>query len=139
MQVLRSRIPTEIPGGIVHCSRMIDKIRLHHRDACPAEYRPRLGRDFAGRCAHFLKTGHPALIDRVINIDSDNALLARYFAKGRRPPDGEIEVGNEFTRKRDWNAAATPRLAERKAASRLPAREDVSTFFPSLHAYEDRF
>ena len=54
-----------------------------------------------------------------------------------RQPE-EIEVWNEFMRKRGWSDESSDRLEMRKGESNLEARGDIQTFFDYIDADEGR-
>lgn len=138
MQVPQLRSPNELVEGLVHFGRMIDKIRLHQAGKLPEAYHPHLGRDFDGRCVHFLRVCYRKLVDRVAEGLTDKELVRWAFNEGRRPDDEEIEVWNEFMRKRGWNDPASQRLAERKAENGWQDRADIQTSFQYIDADEGR-
>jgi gluconokinase len=81
---------------------------------------------------------YPALVARVKDGGTDEELLDWCFAQGRKPSEEEIEVWNEFMRKRGWNDEASDRLKMRKAESGFPEREDIQTFFDYIDLDEER-
>ena len=135
------RSPAERVGGLVYFGRMIDKIRLHHARKLPPDYLPGLGSGFDERCVHFLRISYQAFVDRVLAAEgsSDEQLLEWALHEGRHPDEEEIEVWNEFMRKRGWKDEASRRLAERKAESGFADRADIETFFQYIDADEGRF
>jgi hypothetical protein len=139
MQVPGLRSPKEQVEGIVYFGRMVDKIRLHQAGRLPEEYQANLGSGFDGRCVHFLRISYPTLADRVAEGRTDEELLEWSFAEGRKPDEEEIEVWNEFMRKRGWNDEATPTLVKRKAEGGFQNRDDIQTFFQFIDADEGRF
>ena len=58
---------------------------------------------------------------------------------GRHPDEEEIEIWNEFMRKRGWKDEASERLNERKAEYGLHDRADIETMFQFIDADEGRF
>ena len=134
------RSPADPINGLLYFGRMIDKIRLHHAGKLPAEYVTNLGKGFDERCLHLLCLAYPVLVDRVTTVqDTDEQLLAWAFAAGRQPDGKEIEVWNEFMRKRGWKDALTPTLLQRKAEHGFAGRADIETFFQFIDADEGRF
>ena len=134
------RSPSEQVGGIVHFGRMIDKIRLHHAGKLPPDWHPSLGRGFDERCVHFLRISYQAFVDHVLTSPdaSDDELLEWALQTGRHPDDEEIEVWNDFMRKRGWKDDISPRLNGRKAESGLQDRADIETVFQYIDADEGR-
>ncbi len=139
MNVPGLRSPADKTEGIVYFARMLDKIRLHQAGKLPAEYHQNLGGGFDERCVHFLRISYHALVDRVKEGGTDQQLLAWAFNEGQRPDDEQIEVWNEFMRKRGWNDEATATLETRKAENGLSDRTDILTSFQFLDADEGRF
>jgi gluconokinase len=138
MNVPGLRSPHDATLGIVYFARMIDKIRLHQAGALPEDYRANLGVGFDGRCASFLRVAYDALAERVRQGGSDEEILQWAFAAGRRPSEEDIEVWNDFMRKRGWNDELSERLASRKAEGGFADRADVQTFFDYIDADEGR-
>lgn len=138
MNVPNLRSPHAKTGGICYFARMVDKVRLHAAHQLPAEYQPNLGGGFDGRALSFLWIEYPALVERVKAGGSDAEILEWACAQGRRPSAEEIEIWNEFMRKRGWNDEASERLAQRKAESGLSQRTDIQTFFDYIDADEGR-
>src|SRR5205085_841292 len=103
MNVPNLRSPSAKVGGIFHFGRMIDKIRLHASGQLPPDYRANLGGGFDERCLHFLWVEYPALVERVKAGGTDEEILQWCFSQGRKPIAEEIEIWNDFMRKRGWN------------------------------------
>src|SRR5438067_2115672 len=114
MNVPGLRSPHEKLGGIFYLPRMLDKIRLHAAGKLPEEFQKNLGIGFDGRAISFLWIEYPALAERVKQGGDDEEILEWCFAQGRKPSDEEIEIWNEFMRKRGWKDEATPTLEKRK-------------------------
>lgn len=138
MNVPNLRSPSEKIAGICYLGRMLDKIRLHAAGLLPADYVGNLGTGFDGRALSFLWIEYPSLVDRVKQGGTDEEIVEWAFAQGRRPGSEEIEVWNEFMRKRGWNDEATERLAQRKSESGFAGRTDIQTFFAYIDADEGR-
>ena len=138
MKVDNLRSPYVKTGGIVYFARMLDKIRLHADGRLPAEYQANLGTGFDGRCVSFLGVGYPELVDRVKKGGTDQEILEWCFGTGRKPGADEIEVWNEFMRKRGWNDEASPTLARRLREGGFEDRTDVQTFFDFIDLDEGR-
>ena len=138
MNVPGLRSPHEKLGGICYLGRMLDKIRLHAAGKLPADYIGNLGGGFDERAVNFLWIDYPALVERVKEGGSDEEILEWCQQRGRSPRVEEIEVWNEFMRKRGWNDEATPRLAQRKQEGGFGARDDIQTFFDYIDIDEGR-
>jgi Domain of unknown function (DUF5069) len=138
MNVPNLRSPYDKVGGIHYLARLFDKIRLHAAHQLPADYLPNLGTGFDGRALSFLWIEYPALVERVKQGGGDEEILEWAFSQGRQPGAEEIEIWNEFMRKRGWNDEASARLAQRKAESRFEARAEIQTFFDYIDADEGR-
>ncbi len=132
------RSPHEKTGGIVYFPRMIDKIRLHAKGILPSDYQPNLGGGFDERCCSFLGISYAALVERVKQGGSDEDVIQWAFAHGKTPCEEEIEVWNEFMRKRGWNDAASPMLQRRLREGNFENRTDIQTFFDFIDLDEGR-
>jgi gluconokinase len=117
---------------------MLDKIRLHATGKLPHDYHANLGGGFDGRAASFLWIEYPALVERVKQGGTDGEILEWAFAQGHQPSVEEIEIWNDFMRKRGWNDESSERLVMRKRESGLENRDDVQTFFDYIDADEGR-
>ena len=138
MNVPGLRSPRVKIGGLCYFGRMLDKIRLHAAGQLPAEFQKNLGTGFDGRALSFLWIEYPALAERVKQGGSDEAILEWCFAQGRKPSEEEMEIWNEFMRKRGWNDEATPTLLGRKKESGFEKRADIETMFNYIDADEGR-
>lgn len=133
------RSPADQVGGVVYFGRMIDKIRLHQAGQLPADYVPNLGGGFDERCVHFLRVSYRALVDRVTSCQkSDEQLLQWALTEGRHPDEEEIEVWNEFMRKRGWKDEGSELLAKRKRENGMEERPEIETFFQFIDADEGK-
>lgn len=117
---------------------MLDKIRLHAAGQLPADYHANLGGGFDARCTAFLWIEYPALIERVKRGGNDEEILAWVFEQGRKPSADEIEIWNDFMRKRGWNDESSDRLIMRKREGGYEARADIQTFFDYIDLDEGR-
>ncbi len=135
------RSPADRVNDLSYFGRMVDKIRLHLDGKLPEAFVSNLGSGFDERCVHFLKISYTELVDHVAahRQASDNELFAWALNAGRHPDDEEIEIWNDFMRKRGWKDAASTRLADRKAESGFAARDDIETMFQYIDADEGRF
>jgi gluconokinase len=125
-------------GGIYYFARMLDKIRLQAAGLLPAEYHANLGGGFDARCTSFLWIEYAPLVERVRRGGSDDEILEWAFSQGRKPSAEEIEIWNEFMRKRGWNDEASERLAQRKAEGGFGDRVEIQTFFDFIDVDEGR-
>jgi len=132
------RSPREKVGGIVYFGRMLDKIRLHAEEKLPPDYQPNLGTGFDGRIATFLWVDYAALAERAQAGGTDEEILDWCFSRGRKPGEEEIEIWNEFMRKRGWNDEATPVLLRRKREGGFENRDDIQTIFDYIDLDEGR-
>ena len=138
MKVRNLRSPSEKTGDLVYFGRMLDKIRLNAAGQLPAEYQPNLGGGFDERCINFLSIDYDALVERVKQGGGDEEILEWVWKEGRKPTAEQIEIWNEFMRKRGWNDEATPRLQSRLQESGFQDRHDIKTFFDYIDADEGR-
>lgn len=138
MPIPNLRSPYAKVGGLFYVPRMLDKIRLHSAGQLPQEYHANLGSGFDGRAVSFLWIEYAALVERVRQGGSDEEILTWAVAQGRQPSPEEIEIWNDFMRKRGWNDESSARLAKRKKESSLEQRNDVQTFFDYIDADEGR-
>jgi hypothetical protein len=138
MKVDDLRSPYAQTGGIFYFARMLDKIRLHAAGRLPAEYHANLGGGFDERCLHFLGIDYPALVARVKQGGSDDEILKWAFQHGHQPSEEQIEIWNEFMRKRGWNDEASDRLRGRLKEAGKSDRTDIQTFFDYIDLDEGR-
>lgn len=138
MNVPNLRSPHDAIRSLKYFGRMLDKIRLHQAGTLPADYQTNLGGGFDERCVHFLWIEYPALVERVKQGGTDDEIYEWSVAQGRQPREEEVEIWNEFMRKRGWNDAATERLEMRKRESHIPDRADIQTLFDYIDFDEDR-
>lgn len=138
MQVPGLTSPHEKTGGVSYFARMLSKARLHAAGQLPTEYHENLGEGFDGRCCSFLGVNYASVVEKAKSINDDQAILEWVYQNGKRPTDEQIEVWNEFMRKRGWNDEASERLAMRKKESGLADRDDVQTFYDYIDADEGK-
>ena len=138
MNVPALRSPADQVNGLCYFGRMLDKIRLHREGKLPADYQDNLGSGFDERCVHFLRISYQSLVDRVAEGGTDEELLAWAYNEGQHPDDEQLEVWNEFMRKRGWNDEASPTLQRRKVDGGFADRDDIQTFFQFIDADEGR-
>jgi gluconokinase len=125
-------------GGIRYIGRMLDKIRLNAAGNLPPEYHANLGKGFDARALTFLDIDYPSLVERVKQGGTDEELLEWCFQRGRHPKDEEIEIWNEFMRKRGWNDDGTPMVLKRLAEIDCEDRTDIQTSFDFIDLDEGR-
>ncbi len=138
MKIPGLRSPHEKVGGLVYFGRMLDKIKLHAQGKLPADYHQALGGGFDGRCCAFLGVKYEDVVARVKLGGEDQDILEWCFENGRKPSPEEIDIWNNFLRKRGWRDDASKRLAERKKESGFADRDDIQAFFDYLDADEGR-
>ena len=138
MKVPGLRSPYEQVGGLVHFGRMIDKIRLRAADKLPPEYHDNLGAGFDGRCCSFLHVEYGDVVARVKIGGTDEDVLAWCLEQGRQPSREEIEVWNDFMRKRGWQDGASARLVERVRELDPRWAGKIHTFFDFIDVDEGR-
>lgn len=132
------RSPFDKTGGIVYFARMLDKIRLHAAGELSADYTENLGTAFDERCTNFLHVAYADLAAQVKAGLDDEAALQWAFEHGRKPSDEEIEIWNDFMRKRGWNDEASARLKFRLEEANLIHRTDIQTMFHFIDVDEGR-
>ena len=138
MKVENLRSPYEKAGGIFYFARMLDKVRLHAGGQLPVEYQANLGKGFDDRCCSFLHIEYAKFVDRVMAGGSEEEVLAWAFEAGRQPTAEEIEIWDEFMRKRGWNDEATSTLQRRLREGNFEHRTDVQTMFDYIDLDEGR-
>jgi hypothetical protein len=138
MHVPQLRSPYDQVGGIYYIGRMFDKIRLNAAGKLPEEYHPNLGKAFDARAITFLDIDYLSLVERVKEGGTDDDLLKWCFQRGRHPSDEEIEIWNEFMRKRGWNDSGTATLVKRLAEAHFEHRTDIQTSFDFIDLDEGR-
>ena len=138
MQETDLRSPHQKIGGICYFGRMLDKVRLHAANRLREDYRANLGSGFDARCVSFLGVEYPQLVTRVKQGGGDEEILQWCFQHGWKPSAEQIEVWNEFMRKRGWNDEATPTLQRRLREGGFEDRTDIQTFFDFIDLDEGR-
>ncbi|MDX2081153.1 MAG: DUF5069 domain-containing protein [Terrimicrobiaceae bacterium] len=132
------RSPREMVGGIVYFGRMIDKIRLMAAGRLHPDLHANLGKGFDERCVHFLAVDYDRLKDAVLGGLGDDEALEWSFGHGRKPSEEDVEIWNDFMRKRGWNDDISPTLVRRKKESGFEARDEIQTMFDYIDADEGR-
>lgn len=136
------RSPYDQVSGLVYFGRMLDKIRLHAANQLPEDWTPWLGSKqkgtFDDRCCRFLNIDYDDITQETLKgKKSDEELLEWAYLHGRRPNEEEIEVWNDFMRKRGWRDEATERLHFRLVEIGLPPGT-VKTMFEFIDLDEGR-
>jgi len=138
MKIEALRSPYVQTEGIVYFGRMIDKIRLHSEGKLPEEYVPNLGGGFDARACSFLGIEYPALVERVKQGGTDEDFLHWAFSQGHKPTEEQVEVWNDFMRKRGWNDDGSSRLVMRLKESGFEDHTEIQTFFDYIDLDEER-
>jgi len=131
------RSPREKVGDLYHFGRMIDKIRLHLRDALPDEYKPNFGlaRGLDGLLAQFLNLTHGEIVARVKKGGTDAEILEWCFANGLRPNETQIIMWNSFAEKIGWRDRSATTVEQ---VRKQTGRNDIATIFDCIDAGEGR-
>lgn len=135
------RSPYDKVSGIVLVARLIDKVRLHAAGKLPAGYHVGFiagNRTFDDRFCRFIDITFEVFTASVLAGGSDEAILERCLAQGRRPDAEQVEVWNTFMMKRGWRDSGTPSLIRSKAEAGLSHRDDLITFFELMDVEEGR-
>jgi gluconokinase len=138
MKVPGLRSPYDKIGGIVYFGRMLDKIRLYAAGKLPPDYLENLGKGFDLRCCNFLRVTYEDLVTRVKLGATDEDVLTWCFEHGRKPSDEEIEIWNDFMRKRGWRDSSSARVTQRLKEAGASHRTDIQTMFDLLDLDEGR-
>ncbi len=135
------RSPYDKVLGIVLVARLIDKVRLHSVGRLPDGYHVGFipgNRTFDDRFCRFIDVSFEVFTASVLAGGSDEEILERCLAQGRRPDAEQVEVWNTFMMKRGWRDSGTPSLIRSKAESGLAHRDDLITFFDLMDVEEGR-
>jgi gluconokinase len=139
MNIPGVRSPYDLVGGIVYFGRMLDKIRLNVRGELPPDYQENLGGGFDLRCCRFLGVAYDAIRKRTLDGGTDEQILEWCHENGRGAPDDEqIEMWNDFMRKRGWRDTGTDRLKSRLEEIGATNRTDIQTMFDFIELDEGR-
>src|SRR5437016_12837314 len=100
--------------GLIYFARMLDKIRLKAAGKLPPGYFTGVEdpTHFDPRCTRFLPVNYDELVEHTLRGGSDEEILERCFARGRRPSEEEISVWNASLRKRGWRAEVRDEVDE---------------------------
>ncbi|RYD60643.1 MAG: DUF5069 domain-containing protein, partial [Verrucomicrobiaceae bacterium] len=71
-------------------------------------------------------------------VANDDELFKWAVSTGRQPSAEEIEIWNEFMRKRGWNDEGTPILHKRLTEGGFSDRTDIQTMFEYIDLDEGR-
>jgi len=132
------RSPYDKIGGLYYFGRMFDKVVLLEAGELPDDYLDNIGTGFDKRCCNFLDVSYEQFKELVNSGSSVEATLEAAYKIGRRPSEEEMEIWNEFLRKRGWNDEATEILEKRKRESGFENRTEIRTMFDYLDADEGR-
>lgn len=132
------RSPHVRTQDLVYFARMVDKVQLHAEGKLPPDYVENLGEAFDKRCLNFLRISYEPFRLRVLKGGTDEELLEWCYQNGRRPTEEEVEIWNEFMRKRGWNDAGTERLIFRLEEAGYADRTDIQTMFDFIDLDEGR-
>jgi gluconokinase len=132
------RSPSVKVDGIVYFGRMLDKIRAHAQGKLPPDYQANLGKGFDEFCVSLLAVNYAQLAQRVNQGGNDEGILDWCYGIGRKPPEPEIFVWNEFMRKRGWNDDVSETLVRRKKEAGMAGRSEIETMFQFIDADEGR-
>lgn len=135
------RSPHDRVSGIVLVARLIDKVRLHDAGQLPDGYHVGFvpgNRTFDDRFCTFLGIPWETFTASVRAGGSDEEILERCLAAGRRPDAEQIEVWNTFMQKRGWRDSGTPSFLLSREQAGLAQRDDLLTFFDLMDVEEGR-
>ena len=132
------RSPAAKVSGLIYFGRMLDKIRVHAEGKLPADYQANLGRGFDASCTAFLRIDYQQLVERVEQGGTDEEILEWCYTNGRRPESDDIEIWNEYMRKRGWHDEIAEFLTRRKKESGMAGRSEIKTMFEYIDVDEGR-
>ena len=132
------RSPAAKVRGLVYFGRMLDKIRVHAEGKLPPDYQANLGKGFDATCTAFLRVDYNQLVERVKQGGTDEEILEWCYANGRRPAEDDIEVWNEYMRKRGWHDEIAEFLTRRKKEAGISGRSEIKTMFEFIDVDEGR-
>lgn len=134
----RLRSPYDKTCGLVYFGRMLDKIRrLTSGELVPADVE-NFEKDFDQKCAMFLGVSFDLFVNYVNDGLTDEAILQSCFGMGQRRSEGEIDMWNEFMRKRGWNDELSGILEDQKKKHAMLSRSEIQTMFQFLDADSGR-
>jgi gluconokinase len=132
------RSPAAKVRGLVYFGRMLDKIRVHAEGKLPSDYQANLGKGFDQNCTTFLRVDYHQIVARVQQGGTDEEILEWCYANGRRPAEDDVEVWNEFMRKRGWHDEIAEFLTRRKKEAGMAGRSEIKTMFEFIDVDEGR-
>jgi Domain of unknown function (DUF5069) len=132
------RSPYEKTCGLVYFGRMLDKIRSVARGELPPQSVENFEKDFDQKCAMFLGVSYDLLVNYVNEGLTDEAVLQSCFGMGHRRSEGEIQMWNEFMRKRGWNDELSGTLENQKKKHAMLSRSEIQTVFQFIDADSGR-
>ncbi|MBI3598379.1 MAG: DUF5069 domain-containing protein [Nitrospirae bacterium] len=126
-------------NGVVYFARMLDKIRLKAAGELPVAYHSNLGVGLFDRlCCQFLSVAYTAVVERVLQGGSDNAILQWCFETGRKPNDDALLIWNDFATKKGWRDDFSDKLTQFKIDGGLSNRNEIQTLFDYYEFDEGR-
>lgn len=135
------RSPYDTVSVIVLVARLIDKARLQAEGKLPEGYHVGAiagNRTFDDRFCRFIGISYEEFAALVAQGGTDEEILERCMAHGRRPDSEQIEVWNGFMTKRGWRDSGTASLVRSKEEAGLADRDDLLTFFDLMDVEEGR-
>jgi gluconokinase len=132
------RSPHATVGGLVYFGRMLDKIRIHADGRLPDDLAENLGKGFDAVCCRFLRINYDELRTRTLAGGTDEDLLAWAQEHGRRVEPDDIQIWNDYMRKRGWNDELSDRLKFRLEEAHAAHRTDIQTMFDYIDFDEGR-
>ena len=132
------RSPYDKICGLVYFGRMLDKIRSLTKGEPPPEYVENFEKDFDQKCALFLGVNFELVVNYVNEGLTDEAILQSCFGMGHRRSEGEIQMWNEFMRKRGWNDELSGTLQNEKKKHAMLSRSEIQTVFQFIDADSGR-
>jgi gluconokinase len=132
------RSPAATVRGLVYFGRMLDKIRAHAEGKLPPDYQANLCKGFDATCTTFLRVDYNQLVERVKQGGSDEEILEWCYTNGRRPAEDDLEVWNEYMRKRGWHDEIAEFLTRRKKEAGMAGRSEIKTMFEFIDIDEGR-
>jgi hypothetical protein len=132
------RSPFDQVGGLYYVGRMFDKIRLFAAGTLQEDLHENLGTGFDAKVLAFLQLEYAPIVERVKAGGSDEEILEWCYEQGRKPSEFDMDVWNEYMRKRGWNDTGTKRLRERLAEMGAADRTDIVVTFDYIDLDEGR-
>ena len=136
MRIDSPRSGYDVVGGLVFFGRTLDKIRLHAEDNLPKDYN--LGNGLDRHVLSLVQVEFEKLVERTAKGGTDEEILEWCFATGHRPSEREVQLYNEFMRKRGWRDEISEWVREQKDEMGLSHRDDIQTCLDIHDADEGR-